>query len=142
MQEESGCVRCCAGRSAPHMSPPAPVTPVRQTSAASPASPATPGPAVTNESLAWELLYDLNFQLPTEEAESSWRDATEETDVMRESPTPPEGLSHPKTAAATARRVRRIAEKAFWDSMTGALEPWEIPRHEIFELDDEGWARF
>ena len=40
----------------------------------------------TNESLAWELLYNLNFRFPTELAEQKWSDAIGQTDVMQVSP--------------------------------------------------------
>ena len=60
---ESECCELCAGRS-PQSSPArGHATPVRRTPASSPPSPTTPTQAVTNESLAWELLYDLNFQV-------------------------------------------------------------------------------
>lgn len=36
-----------------------------------------------NEAMAWELLYNLRWQLPTEELEAAWRDATGETAVMK-----------------------------------------------------------
>lgn len=36
-----------------------------------------------NEGMAWELLYNLQWQLPTEELEAGWKDATGETSVMK-----------------------------------------------------------
>lgn len=36
-----------------------------------------------NEGMAWELLYNLQWQLPTAELEAGWKDATGETSVMR-----------------------------------------------------------
>ena len=36
-----------------------------------------------NEGMAWELLYNLKWQLPTEELEAAWKDATGETSVMK-----------------------------------------------------------
>lgn len=36
-----------------------------------------------NEAMAWELLYNLKWQLPTEELEAAWKDATGETAVMK-----------------------------------------------------------
>ena len=61
--ESSECRELCAGRS-PQSSPArGHATPVRRTPGPSPPSPTTPTRAVTNESLAWELLYDLNFQV-------------------------------------------------------------------------------
>ena len=36
-----------------------------------------------NEGMAWELLYNLQWQLPTEELEAGWKDATGETAVMK-----------------------------------------------------------
>lgn len=92
-----------------------------------PASPVTPPPpehraaGVTNEDLAWELLYNGRFQLPAEEAEAAWADATGVTDVMREATPPVQGMSAEQVAEQTAKRVRRIAEAAFWDSLTGEL---------------------
>ena len=78
--------------------------------------------------LMWQLLYDSTFHLPTDEAESSWKDAVGETDPMLEpAPTPRdlENLLHqggsrgsPNALAAVLHaRVRRIAEKAFWDDL-------------------------
>lgn len=49
-----------------------------------PNSPVAGAPEVDeNEGMAWELLYNLQWQLPTEELESGWRDATGETSVMK-----------------------------------------------------------
>lgn len=36
-----------------------------------------------NEGMAWELLYNLQWQLPTAELEAAWKDATGETGVMK-----------------------------------------------------------
>ena len=36
-----------------------------------------------NEAMAWELLYNLSWQLPTEELEGAWKDATGQTAVMK-----------------------------------------------------------
>lgn len=36
-----------------------------------------------NEGMAWELLYNLQWQLPTEELEAAWKDATGKTAVMK-----------------------------------------------------------
>ncbi len=36
-----------------------------------------------NERMTWELLYNLQWQLPTEELEAGWKDATGETSVMK-----------------------------------------------------------
>ena len=36
-----------------------------------------------NERMTWELLYNLKWQLPTEELEAAWKDATGETSVMK-----------------------------------------------------------
>ena len=110
-----------------HSSPSkAPATPAQAASAIPPASPTTPpGTAVadggvTNESLAWALLYDLNFQLPTADAEAIWSNATGETRAMEEPVPALEGLSPAQAAAITSLRVRRIADQAFWDSVAGA----------------------
>jgi hypothetical protein len=86
--------------------------------------------------LMWQLLYDSTWHLPMDEAESSWKDAVGESDPMAEAaPTPQdlEALLHLQngggvdnqaaagsTEALTAAlhaRVRRIAEKAFWDDL-------------------------
>ena len=76
--------------------------------------------AVTNETLAWELLYNMGYQLPTEEAETSWRDATGETNVMLEGMPQIDNLQPPEMAMKAAQmRIRRIAEAAFWDSLAG-----------------------
>lgn len=81
-----------------------------------------------NLALMWQLLYDSTFHLPTDEAESSWKDAVGETDPMLEpAPTPEDlenllhqggsGGSTDALAAVLHARVRRIAEKAFWDDL-------------------------
>ena len=51
----------------------------------------------------------------------AWQDATGETDVMREGAPSVEGLTAPDAALANSRRLRRIAEAAFWDSLAGLL---------------------
>ena len=62
-RSETECRELYAGRS-PQSSPArSQATPVRRAPPPSPPSPTTPTRAVTNESLAWELLYDLNFQV-------------------------------------------------------------------------------
>jgi T-complex protein 11 len=85
--------------------------------------------------LMWQLLYDSTWHLPMEEAESSWKDAVGETDPMSEpAPTPQDlenlllqgqttgsGVSTEVLAAALHARVRRIAEKAFWDDLAQRL---------------------
>ena len=38
--------------------------------------------------MAWELLYNLSWQLPTEELEGAWKDATGQTAVMKVSSFP------------------------------------------------------
>ena len=52
-----------------------------------PRSPMAGAPAARevdeNEGMAWELLYNLKWQLPTEELEAGWKDATGETSVMK-----------------------------------------------------------
>lgn len=42
-----------------------------------------PGEGDENEGMAWELLYNLQWQLPTAELEAGWKDATGETSVMK-----------------------------------------------------------
>ena len=44
---------------------------------------AVAGEVDENEGMAWELLYNLKWQLPTEELEAGWKDATGETSVMK-----------------------------------------------------------
>ena len=48
-----------------------------------PSSPVAGAAADENEGMAWELLYNLQWQLPTEELEAGWKDATGETSVMK-----------------------------------------------------------
>lgn len=50
-----------------------------------PSSPVAGAPAEgdENEGMAWELLYNLQWQLPTEELEAGWKDAIGETSVMK-----------------------------------------------------------
>ncbi len=52
-----------------------------------PRSPMAGAPAAgevdENEGMAWELLYNLKWQLPTEELEAGWKDATGATSVMK-----------------------------------------------------------
>ncbi|DBA87711.1 TPA: hypothetical protein ACH3X1_004714 [Trebouxia sp. C0004] len=75
-----------------------------------------------NEGMAWKLLYNLKWQLPTEELEAGWKDATGETSVMKESQASPEDNMAPADVAAhVQRRVKRIAEQAFWDSVQATL---------------------
>ncbi len=45
-------------------------------------APAT-GEVDENEGMAWELLYNVKWQLPTEELGAGWKDATGETSVMK-----------------------------------------------------------
>ena len=102
----------------PHSSPTRPSA-ANWSPRGNPASPSRPGvaAAVTNETLAWELLYNLNHQLSSEEAEASWRDATGEADVMKEPIPDLKGMAPQEATMATQQRVRRIAEAAFWDSL-------------------------
>ncbi|KAL0028624.1 hypothetical protein WJX79_006167 [Trebouxia sp. C0005] len=91
-----------------------------------PRSPMAGSPAAgevdENEGMAWELLYNLKWQLPTEELEAGWKDATGETSVMKESQASPEDNVAPADVAAhVQRRVKRIAEQAFWDSVQATL---------------------
>lgn len=108
----------------PNSSPSKPSTTARWSSQGQPpVSPPRPGnatAAVTNETLAWELLYNLNYQLPTEEAEASWKEATGEANVMQEAVPRLQEMSSEEARKATQARVRRIAEAAFWDSIAGA----------------------
>lgn len=48
-------------------------------------SPAAGGPGEVdeNEGMAWELLYNLQWQLPTDELEAGWKDATGKTSVTK-----------------------------------------------------------
>ena len=51
------------------------------------AAPAAEGPASSsalgNDRMAWELLYDLRWRLPTEELDLAWSDALGSTSVMQ-----------------------------------------------------------
>ena len=51
------------------------------------AAPAAEGPASSsalgNDRMAWELLYDLRWRLPTEELDLAWSDALGTTSVMQ-----------------------------------------------------------
>ncbi|KAL0051938.1 hypothetical protein WJX82_004904 [Trebouxia sp. C0006] len=86
------------------------------------AGPPAAGEVEENEGMAWELLYNLKWQLPTEELEAGWKDATGETSVMKESQASPEDNMAPADVAAhVQRRVKRIAEQAFWDSVQATL---------------------
>jgi hypothetical protein len=77
--------------------------------------------ASPNADMLWALLHDLRWQLPAAEAEALWADAAGETDVMAERCDVPEGASPAAAAAAVRLRVRRIAERAFWDGAAGAM---------------------
>lgn len=66
---------------------PTPRSPPRSPSRSPPRN-ASPGAgqgegALDNERMVWELLYDLRWQLSTEEVELAWKDATGETNVMK-----------------------------------------------------------
>lgn len=63
-------------------------------------------------------------QLPTEEAEAAWGDALGQTDPMAEPAPTPEDMAAAGPAAALAgaqRRIKRIAERAFWDGIQERL---------------------
>jgi hypothetical protein len=90
-----------------------------------------PGGA-SNESLMWELLYNPNYKLPTQEAEAAWQRAADEMGL--ELATSSEGtadggpgasdmeedlesLSPEQLTEVLTRRARVVAEHAFWDSI-------------------------
>ncbi|KAK9816195.1 hypothetical protein WJX74_000320, partial [Apatococcus lobatus] len=74
-----------------------------------------------NEGLMWELMYDLDWQLPAEEAEVAWRDASGATNVMQEGRMDPTDLPPSEIATAVQRHIKRIADQAFWDAVEGTL---------------------
>ena len=121
------CIAVVPGRT-PQSSPTKPAQ--ASWSPGAPTAPGSPSPAaaaVTNETLAWELLYNRDCQLSTREAETSWRDATGETNVMLEPVPQLQAASPDEAKAATQIRVRRIAEATFWDSLSG-LDAWDSDR--------------
>lgn len=79
-------------RNSPHSTPTrpqsSPGTPQRSVSGSPEALQNSPGGRAVeavdpNEAMAWELLYNLKWQLPTVELEAAWKDATGETAVMQ-----------------------------------------------------------
>lgn len=78
-------------------------------------------------------------QLPTAELDAAWSDALGETDPMAEPPLSADELADPhEAAAAVQRRVRRIAERAFWDAtrerMTGGADNAQAGATQIVDL--------
>ena len=75
-----------------------------------------------NLPLAWQLLYDPRWRLPVAGLDAAWTDALGETDPMAE---PALAAAHygseEEAAAAVQARVRRIGERAFWDSLAERL---------------------
>ena len=58
------------------------------------------------------------MQLPTADLDAAWSDALGETDPMREAPPEPEHIpSGEQLAQLVQQRVKRIAERAYWDSV-------------------------
>lgn len=64
----------------------------------------------------------LHPQLPTSELDAAWADAMGETNPMDEPPVSAEDAAGAaELAQAVQRRVKRIAERAFWDSLRERL---------------------
>ena len=62
--------------------------------------------------------------MPTSELETAWGDALGRTDPKAEAPPSPEelaGIDMNAVAALTQRRIKRIAERAFWDAVQEKL---------------------
>ena len=58
------------------------------------------------------------MQLPTAELEAAWRDALGETDPMLEASQGAEEVAGgERLAQLVQQRVKRIAERAYWDSV-------------------------
>ncbi|PSC74446.1 T-complex 11 [Micractinium conductrix] len=77
-----------------------------------------------NLGLCWQLLYEPQWQMPTSELETAWGDALGRTDPKAEAPPSPEelaGIDMNAVAALTQRRIKRIAERAFWDAVQEKL---------------------
>jgi hypothetical protein len=90
-----------------------------------------------NISLMWQLLYDPTWRLSTSELELMGRDALGDTDPLQEQQQQHQGLFASRDAgvyssssattdaerdlAAMGLKVRRIAEKAFWDDVRDTL---------------------
>jgi len=70
--------------------------------------------------LVWELLHDSDYKLPALDAEMAWSDAVGDTAVMTEEPLVAIDLGS-DPVATLARRVRRVAEQAFWDGVKADL---------------------
>eukprot|EP00887_Chlorella_sp_A99_P001730 scaffold8.g1730.t1 len=78
----------------------------------------------SNLALMWQLLYDPGWRLPSEDAELAWSDALGGTSVMDEPlPSGEEAAAAGAgtLAAAARRRVRRVAEQAYWDGVAERL---------------------
>ena len=58
-------------------------SPTREPAAAPAAEGPTSSSALGNDRMAWELLYDLRWRLPTEELDLAWSDALGTTSVMQ-----------------------------------------------------------
>ena len=67
-------------------------SPAKSSSGSAPTSPEAPGSSPgagapvevdDKEGMAWELLYNSHWQLPTDALEAAWKDATGETSVMQ-----------------------------------------------------------
>ena len=58
------------------------------------------------------------MQLPTAGLDAAWSDALGETDPMRKGPAEPEDIASGEQLAQLVRqRVKRIAERAYWDTV-------------------------
>lgn len=74
-----------------------------------------------NEALVWELLYDPEWQFPSEEAEEEWASlgmsaGEEESSHVATSEIPVREMD-----AAMQKQVKEIGEKAFWDHVEKKL---------------------
>lgn len=79
-----------------------------------------------NLQLMWQLLHDASWRLPTAELDLLWTDALGDSDPMQEPAVPAElegaDLVPEQVMQRVQSRVRRIAERAFWDSVQERLE--------------------
>ncbi|GMH40735.1 hypothetical protein BSKO_08639 [Bryopsis sp. KO-2023] len=75
-----------------------------------------------NEALVWELLYDPSWRFPMDDAEEDWDVATGSQDeAVASLQLDASGMSVAKVGNELKKQVRRITEKAFWDSIEWQL---------------------
>jgi hypothetical protein len=69
--------------------------------------------------MVWEMLYNPEYALPTADAEAAWHRAMGKDDGGEdgEDEVDPESMSRQELEARVTRRVRAIAEQAYWDSI-------------------------